>query len=122
MWMLVRNVGISLSMMPASQAGMEQIPRELSGHASAISNWLRNVFGAFSIAIFTSLLATFSTREAQVLVSRGVTERRQLELFSFVEGINDVYLVATAICLVAVPLGLAIRQQRAAVKTVTPAR
>jgi EmrB/QacA subfamily drug resistance transporter len=112
MWMVVRNVGIALSMMPASNAGMEQIPRELSGHASSISNWLRNVFGAFSIAIFTSLLSTFTTREAQVLVQQGMTERRHIELFSFVEGINDVYLVATAIALVAVPLSLAVRKQR----------
>lgn len=110
-WMLVRNVGISLSMMPASNAGMEQIPRELSGHASSISNWLRNVFGAFSIAIFTSLLSTFATREAEVLVQQGMTERREIELFSFVTGINDVYLVATAIALVAVPLSLGIRKQ-----------
>ncbi|WP_043402379.1 DHA2 family efflux MFS transporter permease subunit [Archangium violaceum] len=111
-WMVVRNVGIALSMMPASNAGMEQISRELSGHASSISNWLRNVFGAFSIAIFTSLLSTFTAREAEVLVRQGVTERRHIELFSFVEGINDVYLVATAIALVAVPLSLGIRKQQ----------
>jgi EmrB/QacA subfamily drug resistance transporter len=110
-WMVVRNVGIALSMMPASNAGMEQIPRELTGHASSISNWLRNVFGAFSIAIFTSLLSTFATREAEVLVGQGMTDRRHLELFSFVEGINDVYLVATVIALVAVPLSLGIRKQ-----------
>lgn len=110
LWMLVRNVGISLSMMPASNAGMEEIPRELSGHASAISNWLRNVFGAFSIAVFTALLAAFTAREAEVLVQRGVTERREVALLSFVEGINDVYLVATIIALVAVPLSLKIRK------------
>lgn len=121
-WMLVRNVGISLSMMPASNAGMEQIPRELSGHASSISNWLRNVFGAFSIAIFTSLLATFTTREAEVLVQQGVTERRHIELFSFVTGINDVYLVATAIALLAVPLSLGIRKLPVVLKASAEAR
>ncbi|WNG25569.1 DHA2 family efflux MFS transporter permease subunit [Cystobacter fuscus] len=120
-WMVVRNVGISLSMMPASNAGMEQIPRELSGHASSISNWLRNVFGAFSIAIFTSLLSTFTAREAEVLVSQGVTERRHIELFSFVEGINDVYLVATLVALVAVPLSLGIRKRPEALETVVEA-
>ncbi|MFY0575094.1 DHA2 family efflux MFS transporter permease subunit [Cystobacter fuscus] len=120
-WMVVRNVGISLSMMPASNAGMEQIPRELSGHASSISNWLRNVFGAFSIAIFTSLLSTFTAREAEVLVRQGVTERRHIELFSFVEGINDVYLVATLVALVAVPLSLGIRKRPEALETVVEA-
>jgi len=122
MWMVVRNVGISLSMMPASNAGMEQIPRELSGHASSISNWLRNVFGAFSIAIFTSLLSTFTAREAEVLVRQGITERRHIELFSFVEGINDVYLVATVIALVAVPLSLGIRKQQAVLEASVEAR
>ena len=121
-WMLVRNVGISLSMMPASNAGMEQIPRELSGHASSISNWLRNVFGAFSIAIFTSLLSTFTTREAGALVQQGVTDRRHIELFSFVEGINDVYLVATVIALVAVPLSLMIRKRQAVLEVPVEAR
>ncbi|WP_375772140.1 DHA2 family efflux MFS transporter permease subunit [Archangium gephyra] len=121
-WMLVRNVGIALSMMPASNAGMEQIPRELSGHASSISNWLRNVFGAFSIAIFTSLLSTFTTREAEVLVRQGMTERRHIELLSSVAGINDVYLVATIIVLVAVPLSLGIRKQPAVLKPAVAAR
>ncbi len=112
-WMLVRNVGISLSMMPASNAGMERIARELTGHASAISNWLRNVFGAFSIAIFTSLLSTFAAREAAELVRQGVTERSRLEALSFVAGINDVYGVATVIALVAVPLALGVRKHSA---------
>ncbi|MCY1074806.1 DHA2 family efflux MFS transporter permease subunit [Archangium lansingense] len=121
-WMVVRNVGISLALMPASNAGMEQISRELSGHASSISNWLRNVLGAFSIAIFTSLLSTFTSREAEVLVQQGMTERRQIELFSFVAGINDVYLVATLVALVAVPLSLGIRKQPAVLKTPAEAR
>ncbi|AKJ00824.1 Membrane component of multidrug resistance system [Archangium gephyra] len=121
-WMVVRNVGIALSMMPASNAGMEQISRELSGHASSISNWLRNVFGAFSIAIFTSLLSTFTTREAEALVRQGMTERRNIELFSFVEGINDVYLVATVVALVAVPLSLGIRKKPVELQAAVQAR
>ncbi len=110
LWMMVRNVGISLSMMPASNAGMEQLSRELSGHASAISNWLRNVFGAFSIAIFTSLLSTFSTWEAEALVQQGLSDPGRVQVLSFVTGINDVYLVATVIALVAVPLSLSVRK------------
>jgi EmrB/QacA subfamily drug resistance transporter len=119
-WMLVRNVGISLSMMPASNAGMEQISRELTGHASSISNWLRNVFGAFSIAIFTSLLSTFTAREAEALARQGATDRRHIELLSFVEGINDVYLVATVVALAAAPLSLAVRKQPAALEASEP--
>lgn len=111
-WMLVRNVGISLALMPAGNAGMEEIPRERTGHASAISNWLRNVFGAFSIAIFTALLSVFSSHEAEALVRRGVTERATIEELSLVAGINDVYLVATIVALIAVPLSLGVRKHR----------
>lgn len=109
-WMLVRNLGISLAVMPASNAGMEEIGRELMGHASSISNWLRNVFGAFSIAIFTALLSLFSAREAESLVRQGMTERGPVEALSLVAGINDVYLVATIVTLVAVPLSLGVRK------------
>ncbi|HEX5746632.1 MAG TPA: helix-turn-helix domain-containing protein [Archangium sp.] len=49
--------------------------------------------------------------EAEVLVRQGMTERRHIELFSFVEGINDVYLVATVVALLAVPLSLGIRKK-----------
>ncbi|MDC0675693.1 DHA2 family efflux MFS transporter permease subunit [Nannocystis radixulma] len=109
-WMLVRNLGISLAVMPASNAGMEEISRERMGHASSISNWLRNVFGAFSIAIFTALLSLFSAREAETLVRQGMTERGPIEALSLVAGINDVYLVATIVTLVAVPLSLMVRK------------
>ncbi|WNG19740.1 MDR family MFS transporter [Cystobacter fuscus] len=107
LWMLVRNVGISLSTMPASNAGMEQIPPVLSGHASSLSNWLRNVFGSFSIAIFTSLLSTFGRLEGARLVERGVMETPQrMEALAFVASINDVHLVATIVVLAALPLSL----------------
>ncbi|WNG29295.1 multidrug efflux MFS transporter [Cystobacter fuscus] len=107
LWMLVRNVGISLSTMPASNAGMEQIPPVLSGHASSLSNWLRNVFGSFSIAIFTSLLSTFGRIEGARLVERGVMETPQrMETLAFVASINDVHLVATIVVLAALPLSL----------------
>ncbi|WP_245919533.1 DHA2 family efflux MFS transporter permease subunit [Melittangium boletus] len=105
-WMVVRNAGISLSTMPSGNAGMEQIPPALSGHASSISNWLRNVFGSFSIAIFTSLLATFGRHEAESLRQQGMTNPAMIERWAFVESINDVYLVATVIVLAALPLCL----------------
>jgi MFS family permease len=106
LWMLVRNVGISLSTMPASNAGMEQIPPVLSGHASSLSNWLRNVFGSFSIAIFTSLLSTFGKSEGARLVEQGVTDPLRLEPLAFVASINDVHLLATVVVLAALPLAL----------------
>lgn len=114
-WMLLRNVGISFSTMPASNAGMEQIAPEMSGHASSISNWLRNVFGAFSIAIFTSLLSTFVSREAAALSQQGMTEAARIESLAFTASINSVHWIGTVLVLAALPLALGVRKNPAVV-------
>lgn len=111
--MVVRNIGIALTMMPASNAGMEQIPPQLSGHASSISNWLRNVFGSFAIAIFTSLLTSRTTAHFKDLAAAGDTDKTHMQMMSFTMSVNDVYLVATVIVLAALPFAYFIRKNRA---------
>jgi EmrB/QacA subfamily drug resistance transporter len=105
-WMIVRNLGIALVMMPSSNAGMEEIPAKLSGHASSISNWTRNVFGSFAIAIFTTLLASRSINHATNLAASGDTDKLHIGMMSFTMSVNDVYLLATFIALAALPLSL----------------
>ncbi|BBI31655.1 DHA2 family efflux MFS transporter permease subunit [Cohnella abietis] len=105
-WMIVRNLGIALVVMPSSNASMEQIPAELSGHASAISNWTRNVFGSFAIAIFSTLLASRSIVHAKDMVISGATDEVHIKMMSFTMSVNDVYVIATIIAVVALPLSL----------------
>ncbi|MBD2872763.1 DHA2 family efflux MFS transporter permease subunit [Paenibacillus arenilitoris] len=105
-WMTVRNIGIAFVVMPSSNAAMEQIPAELSGHASAISNWTRNVFGSFAIAIFTTMLASRSVAHATDFAMAGDTDRLHIEMMSFTMSVNDVYVVATLVAAVALPLSL----------------
>lgn len=109
-WMIVRNLGIAMVMMPASNAAMERIPRHLTGHASSISNWLRNVFGSFAIAIFTTLLASRSAQHAQDMAIAGDTNQQHIGMMAFTMSVNDVYLIATAIAAVAFPLALFVRK------------
>ncbi|GGD92857.1 MDR family MFS transporter [Paenibacillus nasutitermitis] len=111
-WMIVRNLGIACAMMPASNAGMEQISPQLSGHASSISNWLRNVFGSFAIAIFTTLLASHSASHATDMAKAGSTDKQFIQMMSFTMSVNDVYLIATIIVLVALPICLFIPKLR----------
>ncbi|MCQ6561940.1 MDR family MFS transporter [Paenibacillus mendelii] len=111
-WMIVRNLGIAFAMMPASNAGMELISRHMSGHASSISNWTRNVFGSFAIAIFTSMLSSRSVSHAADLVQSGATDKQTISMLSFTMSVNDVYLVATIIVLAALPISLWIRKVR----------
>ncbi len=107
-WMIVRNVGIAFVVMPSSNASMEQIPPHLSGHASAISNWTRNVFGSFAIAIFTTMLASRTMTHATDFMQSGSTDRTFIEMMSFTMSVNDVYLVATIVAAFALPLTLLI--------------
>ncbi|RIE03153.1 DHA2 family efflux MFS transporter permease subunit [Cohnella faecalis] len=107
-WMTVRNLGIALVMMPSSNAAMERIPAELSGHASSVLNWTRNVFGSFAIAVFTTMLASYSTSHATDMAMAGDTDKVHIASMAFTMSVNDVYVVATIVAVVALPLALLI--------------
>jgi hypothetical protein len=119
--MIVRNLGIAFATMPSSNAGMEQIPRTLSGHATSISNWVRNVFGSFAIALFTSVLSTQTATHAKDLASSGLKDKVVIGMQSFTMSVNDVYLLATFIVLAALPLSLFIGKQKAPTEKATAA-
>ncbi|WP_279628391.1 DHA2 family efflux MFS transporter permease subunit [Paenibacillus ferrarius] len=106
LWLTIRYIGLSLTIMPLTNVGMEAIPRELSGHASSVNNWIRQVFGSFSIALFTSLIASRLTIHNQALGLDGAAEaqRKLLKAEAFTMSSNDVYVVATMIVLVGLPL------------------
>jgi EmrB/QacA subfamily drug resistance transporter len=105
-WMTVRNLGIAFCMMPASNAAMERIDPLLSGHASSIMNWTRNVIGSFAIAIFTMILASHTSSHSADLIAGGDTNKLHIGAMSFTMSVNDVYLVATLIAAIALPFCL----------------
>lgn len=111
-WMTVRNIGVSLTIMPASNAGMDEIPAVLSGHASAITNWVRNVFGSFAIALFSSLLASHIPTHAVELGKAGAGSKETIKLLAYTISVNDVYLLATFIALIALPFAWLVKKQK----------
>jgi len=54
--MMVRGIGMGMSMMPIQVAGMDSIPRALTGRATALTNTVRQVSGSLGIAILTTVL------------------------------------------------------------------
>lgn len=60
-WMVLRGIGISMIMMPVTTAGMNAVPGEKVGQATAINNTFRQVSASFGIA-WASLL--MSQRQA----------------------------------------------------------
>ncbi|MEJ8544744.1 DHA2 family efflux MFS transporter permease subunit [Brevibacillus borstelensis] len=110
LWMTVRSLGLALVLMPATTAGMEEISREYTGHASSIQNWLRNVFVSFGVALFTTLLASRTADHAARLTDGdGGPHLAQL---STTMGINDLNILSTLIVVLALPFVFAIRSKR----------
>ncbi|SEN59579.1 MDR family MFS transporter [Paenibacillus sp. OV219] len=103
-WMIIRNLGISFAMMPASNAGMQAVPKQFSGHASSLTNWIRNVLGSFAIAIFTTMLSSRSIEHGKDLAKAGATDPTYIKIMAFTMSINDVYLIASIIVIVALPV------------------
>lgn len=110
LWMTVRSLGLALVLMPATTAGMEEISREYTGHASSIQNWLRNVFVSFGVALFTTLLSSRTADHAARLTEGEVGSH--LAHLSTTMAINDLNILSTVIVLLALPFVFAIRKAR----------
>lgn len=110
LWMTVRSIGLAMVLMPATTAGMEEISREYTGHASSIQNWLRNVFVSFGVALFTTLLATRTADHAARLADGDVGPH--LAQLPTTMGINDLNILSTIIVVLALPFVFAIRSKR----------
>jgi len=52
----LRGLGLGLAMMPLSTAGMNVVPKELVGNASALQNTIRQIAGALSVTLMTTLI------------------------------------------------------------------
>ncbi|MCM3630635.1 multidrug efflux MFS transporter [Paenibacillus glycanilyticus] len=120
-WMAVRNLGVSFAAAATSTAGMEEIPPQMVGHASSVTNWVRNVGGSFAIALFTSLLASHTITHVADLTQSGAENAKVIPLFAFTLSVNDVFTIATYIAVVAIPFTLIIRKKANQAKNVTAA-
>ncbi|WP_439652543.1 DHA2 family efflux MFS transporter permease subunit [Paenibacillus ehimensis] len=58
---MARYFGMSLLMMPIMTAGMNQLPRELSKHGTAMSNTLRQISGSIGTSLITTIFTNRST-------------------------------------------------------------
>lgn len=54
--------GMALVMMPAQTTGLNQLPKQLYPHGTAIMNTLQQVAGAIGVALFISVMASGSRR------------------------------------------------------------
>ncbi|GGA30971.1 DHA2 family efflux MFS transporter permease subunit [Paenibacillus physcomitrellae] len=109
-WMVIRYIGIGLAASPAMSISMSVIPRENAGHASTISNWLRQAMAALAIAIFSSILA--ARTQTHLLALSGEKTGEALKRFALVYATNDTFLVGTFVTIMAIPLSLLLKQKK----------
>lgn len=55
-WLVLRGMGMGLSMMPVTTLGMATVPTNLTGKASAMGNVVRQVAASLGIAMFTTIM------------------------------------------------------------------
>ena len=58
---VLRSLGVAFIMMPLMTAGLNQLPRHLNSHGTAMSNTMRQVSGSFGTAVLVTIMSTRST-------------------------------------------------------------
>ncbi|NBD27085.1 MDR family MFS transporter [Paenibacillus glycinis] len=112
----LRMFGMSMLLMPIQTAGLNQLPRRLNAHGSAMSQTLRNVSGALGTAILVTLMTNKATSRAKELaVSGNVDPSDQTKMGEIMQqatiyGINHSFVVATWLTVAALVLAFFIRK------------
>jgi hypothetical protein len=59
--LMLRGVGMGMSMMPATTTSMNAVPRHLIPRATALTNALQRISGSFGTAVMSTILTTRQT-------------------------------------------------------------
>ncbi|GGD93131.1 MDR family MFS transporter [Paenibacillus nasutitermitis] len=106
-WLAIRYVGISLSNMPVTNAGMTAVPGTFSGHASAVTNWIRQGTAALSVSIFSSILSARTIAHLKDM-KPGAPDAQSLALS---KSVQEVFIIGTALVVLAIPFTFLLRKK-----------
>lgn len=105
-------IAVAMIMMPAQTNGLNQLPRELYAHGSAIANTLIQVSGAIGIAVFISVMTLgqqrYLTDEVQVPAGVDPTLTQQLDGLS--AGVKLSFTLGLILGVVALVLSLFVKR------------
>lgn len=110
-----RMIGISMIMMPIMTAGLNQLPRRLYSHGTAMSNTLRQMAGAigtaFLVTVMSNQAATYIKDATGKLTSPPSSEKMgMLQNLATIDGINHAFMVATIFAVVGFLLSFFIKK------------
>jgi len=114
-WMCMRNVGIGLSLTPLLNVGMQAVAREMSGHASALLHWVRQVFGGIGVGCFVSYFYQHLEARSRSLQGPGSipagSEGGEANPVVYMAGLQDTFLLIVIFLAVAMPILLMLRRK-----------
>ncbi|MEH7349102.1 DHA2 family efflux MFS transporter permease subunit [Gottfriedia acidiceleris] len=112
-----RRIGMALMMMPIQTAGLNQLPKQLNAHGTAITNTVRQVAGAVGTSLLVTIMTDRTKTHIQDLIptaaSKGLTQAQIIKEAS-INGINDAYLVIVGIGILGLLLSFFIKKVKQA--------
>jgi EmrB/QacA subfamily drug resistance transporter len=111
-----RMFGMSMLMMPIMTAGLNQLPQRLNAHGTAMSNTFKQISGALGTAFLVTVMSNQTEKHAtEMATAAGVTPEATEQMGyilkeATIQGINDAFVVATYLSLIAVILAFFIKR------------
>ncbi|MBU9723670.1 MULTISPECIES: MDR family MFS transporter [Bacillaceae] len=94
----IRGIGMGLSTMPSTTAGMNAIPEQFVSRGSAMNNVLRQMSSSLGIVFFSIY---FEVRRSQIEAVNGLTIQE-----ASLQAINEGFIVMAVLTIITIPLGL----------------
>lgn len=104
---IIFSAGLAMLFTPIFATGLNQLPRNLHSHGSAIASTLQQVAGAIGTALLVTIMATSS---AAYLQSAGGTATPAIQRDALTAGLHASFMAATGIALVALILSVFVRR------------
>ncbi|WP_235886367.1 DHA2 family efflux MFS transporter permease subunit [Paenibacillus cymbidii] len=116
----LRMFGMSMLMMPIQTAGLNQLPRRLNAHGSAMSQTLRNVSGALGTALLVTFMTNKAAAKTKELIATGhIDPNDKVKMGAAVQeatiyGINHSFVIATWLSVAALALAFFLQKVKPA--------
>ncbi|TDK60831.1 DHA2 family efflux MFS transporter permease subunit [Bacillus salipaludis] len=123
----IRSLGISMVMMPVSTNGLNQLPKSLYPHGTAMNNTLNQVAGAIGTALLVTIMTNRTASQAKEIGAEAMKHltskptpaalaemKQQVMMKAMLNGINYSFLVATFIAALALFLAFFIKRAKQA--------
>lgn len=112
----LRMLGMSLVMMPIFTAGLNELPASLNKFGTAMVNTFRMIAGAVGMAFFVSIMTNEGASHVKnIMIHQHILKSDKVHYLlaehqGMVMGINDAFMVATALTIVAFLLSFFIKR------------